>query len=417
MRLPADMTPPRPYWRHVECHGCALACKYRDFHVFGRDGFTSVKSSLYVENPDPTTWHHKRRGTVLGLMHAEKLAAWKHHTEACEKNRLTRKGRRLRLLSLAHHEPPTKKEKKPMTEKTPEVKQLMLDTMDQMAVPLAEILIDPKFNVRQTMDEGKVKGLAADIKARGRILQPVIVVRNPNKSDTQHPYKLIVGFRRAEAARLLNVAKVPVEMYEGNELACYATNIAENVQREDLKPFELAQRLCFLRDKFKSVGEAVSGDKIGKLVGISKSYANNLMGCEDRLITPIKDAFHGVNGAECPWGVDKLIKVASLNRDEQRAEWDTYLGVNQGGQGEGAGEDAGSAVAKKPSLTQLKQAIAALTVAVKDEKVDKETAKLAMSCLKFAAGLQKTIPSVYNPETYQAPEEPKAAPAAEAVKA
>lgn len=71
-------------WRDVTCPGCPVACRYRDFKPFaGGGGFAETRESLFVANDDPATWKHKRRSTILGIMHEVKLEAWNEWTNKC----------------------------------------------------------------------------------------------------------------------------------------------------------------------------------------------------------------------------------------------------------------------------------------------------------------------------------------------
>lgn len=60
-----------------------MRCRYRDFKVFGRDGFQQTLESLYVDSSDSSTWRYKRRGTVLGMMHQHKREMWEQAIAFC----------------------------------------------------------------------------------------------------------------------------------------------------------------------------------------------------------------------------------------------------------------------------------------------------------------------------------------------
>jgi hypothetical protein len=66
-----------------------LACRYREFKVFDRDGFAETVRSLYVADEDSSKWRYRRRGTILGMMHAHKKELWEQHTTYCPNNGLT----------------------------------------------------------------------------------------------------------------------------------------------------------------------------------------------------------------------------------------------------------------------------------------------------------------------------------------
>ena len=91
----------------VRCGGCPLSCAYRDFVVDGgsfslptRNRYRSAQrgerhvdssnarfadtvGALRVESSDQKEWRYKRRGTVLGKLHAEKLKIWNEATGTC----------------------------------------------------------------------------------------------------------------------------------------------------------------------------------------------------------------------------------------------------------------------------------------------------------------------------------------------
>ena len=80
---------PGNYWKNLRCHGCSLECKYREFKVYDRDGFQHMQEELKVATDDPEKWKHKRRGTVLGIMHETKRELWEQMTLSCPRNKHT----------------------------------------------------------------------------------------------------------------------------------------------------------------------------------------------------------------------------------------------------------------------------------------------------------------------------------------
>jgi hypothetical protein len=73
--------------RRLRCDGCYRRCQYSKFKVRpgerGGDLYTDVVESLTVEEDNTEKWRYKRRGTVLGMLHAEKREAWEAFTEGC----------------------------------------------------------------------------------------------------------------------------------------------------------------------------------------------------------------------------------------------------------------------------------------------------------------------------------------------
>jgi hypothetical protein len=70
-------------WRKERCEGCERRCRYRDFKVFDRNGYRETFQMLMDNHDDPKLWRYKRRGTVLGIMHATKRERWELETRAC----------------------------------------------------------------------------------------------------------------------------------------------------------------------------------------------------------------------------------------------------------------------------------------------------------------------------------------------
>jgi ParB family transcriptional regulator, chromosome partitioning protein len=96
---------------------------------------------------------------------------------------------------------------------------------------------------------------AADIKQRG-ILQPIIV-----RPLTNGVYKILFGARRYRAARLAQLADVPIIISEDARQHDGYAQVAENRQRKDLTPLEEA---AFIEKRLSS-GEklAVIAEKLG----------------------------------------------------------------------------------------------------------------------------------------------------------
>lgn len=410
MRRLTDMATPRPYWRHVQCDGCERACRYRDFHVFPGGGFGQVRADLFVASDDRAQWRNKRRGTVLGIMHAEKLTAWEHFTTNCQRNRLTAEEGMLRLSLVsensithpAHTEPPTGEKPMPETEKKTEKsppKARTIKTFAPVTLPLDHVLVDRTFNSRQVYDDKYIDGLATDMKARGQ-LSPVLVM--PNPGDSRHPYKLVYGFCRAEALKRINATHILCEIFDGDELAARAANIAEQYNRRALQPFEYADTLVDLQKRAKGL----SGSELAKLVGISKGYTNNLLRCATKLIKPLRACWRGEEGAKSP-GIETLIRWSAQEPDEQARLYHEFLHGKPKAEKDPKDPKDPEAT-PRPGLKQIEAAIAALNKKVADGKLKKEDAALAHSCLKWCAGGQLTIPGIYDPRDVPAPKPPKA---------
>lgn len=144
-------------------------------------------------------------------------------------------------------------------------------------VPI-EFLKPGKFQPRKTFDPDAIDALVESITQQG-ILQPLLVRRDPGKSNE---YEIIAGERRWRAAQKAGLSEVPVVIKDLSDNDALAIAIIENIQREDLTPIEEAAAYQRLIDEFSYTQEALA-----KTVGKSRSHVANML----RLLTlpgPIK---------------------------------------------------------------------------------------------------------------------------------
>ena len=76
-------------------------------------------------------------------------------------------------------------------------------------------------------------GLQRSIAALG-VLQPLLV----RMADDGHNYEIVLGHRRAAAARAVGLTEVPAEVRAMDDAAVAAAQLAENVQRADMHPVD-----------------------------------------------------------------------------------------------------------------------------------------------------------------------------------
>ena len=97
--------------------------------------------------------------------------------------------------------------------------------------------IDPNpVQPRSTFDPEALGELAASIRADG-VLQPLLVRPSGDR------YTLIVGERRLKACRLAGMTTVPAIVREIEADKLLEVTLAENIQRENLNPIEIATAL------------------------------------------------------------------------------------------------------------------------------------------------------------------------------
>jgi len=138
------------------------------------------------------------------------------------------------------------------------------------------------FNPNQPRTEintTTINELAESIKKVG-ILQPLVVRMKENK------FELIAGERRLRAAISIGLEKVPVMLYEVNDIGSTAIALIENIQREQLNFMDEA---ISYRKLIKYHG--VTQQQIAKLIGKSQSSVANkirLLKHSDEVIKKIR---------------------------------------------------------------------------------------------------------------------------------
>ena len=106
-------------------------------------------------------------------------------------------------------------------------------------------------------DFGDIDELAESIRAKG-VLEPILVRPLPRESGEEQRYRIISGERRFRAANVAELPEVPViEMHIGDDEALEIALI-ENLQRKDLDPFEEAEGLNSLRERFGYTHEQIA---------------------------------------------------------------------------------------------------------------------------------------------------------------
>lgn len=129
-------------------------------------------------------------------------------------------------------------------------------------IPTADILPNPQQPRREFPLEGLVE-LAQSISENG-ILQPLTV-----SLDTGRPV-LIAGERRLRAARIAGLAEVPCVEVEVSARQRQVLTLVENLQREDMNCFEVAEGIRQLMDSFE-----LTQSEAAQQLGYSQSAVAN----------------------------------------------------------------------------------------------------------------------------------------------
>lgn len=139
-----------------------------------------------------------------------------------------------------------------------------------------EKIVPNPFQPRREFDQSKLKELSESIRMYG-ILQPLTVTRKEverNDGTFYTEYELIAGERRLRAAKLADIAQVPVIIREGEQSEQEKLELAiiENLQREDLNAVDRALAFKQLAGAF-----GLSHAQVAAKVGRSREYVSNTM--------------------------------------------------------------------------------------------------------------------------------------------
>ncbi|KQV85460.1 ParB/RepB/Spo0J family partition protein [Rhizobacter sp. Root1221] len=145
----------------------------------------------------------------------------------------------------------------------------MTDTI--ITIGIADLHESP-FNPRKNFVDTTLLELAADIRAHGRILQPLLVrPRVPplfaGDADATVGHEIVFGHRRFRAARLAGLVEVPVMVRHMTDEEVKRAQISENLQREDVHPIEEAEGFQALIDEHN-----MTADLLAEQHGKSRSY-------------------------------------------------------------------------------------------------------------------------------------------------
>jgi ParB family transcriptional regulator, chromosome partitioning protein len=133
----------------------------------------------------------------------------------------------------------------------------------------------PKSQTRRYFDEEKLSQLENSIRFHG-ILEPLIV--RPIKGSK---FELVAGERRLRAAQRIGLTEVPVVIKELNDLEAAKINLIENLQREDLNPFEETEGIVLLLSSELKISIKEISPLLHRLQHQYKQDSNNVIGTKD----------------------------------------------------------------------------------------------------------------------------------------
>lgn len=126
--------------------------------------------------------------------------------------------------------------------------------------------IDP-YADQPRKERGDLTGLADSVRQKG-VLEPLLVRKNPDSGK----FQIISGERRYFAARMAGLAELPCIEKNADDGETLELALIENMQRKDLTPFEEADGVQALGDRF-----GLTHEEIAVKIGKSRSSVTELL--------------------------------------------------------------------------------------------------------------------------------------------
>jgi len=132
-------------------------------------------------------------------------------------------------------------------------------------IKIDELRSNP-YQPRKVFDQEALQELSESIKQHG-VFQPIIVKKSI------HGYEIIAGERRVKASKMAGLDTVPAIVREFDDTEMMEIALLENLQREDLNPFEEATAYVKIMQ-----AKDLTHEELAKVLGKSQSYVTNTIG-------------------------------------------------------------------------------------------------------------------------------------------
>ena len=132
---------------------------------------------------------------------------------------------------------------------------------------------------RKNFDQEALEELASSIKEYG-LIQPIVVTKKEGY------YSIVAGERRWRASKIAGLTEIPAIIREDDERINSEISLIENMQREDLNPFEKALGIKTLINNYD-----LSQEEIAKKLGKGRSTISNwlrILNLEPRVLEMAK---------------------------------------------------------------------------------------------------------------------------------
>ncbi|EHR32100.1 ParB-like partition protein [Helcococcus kunzii ATCC 51366] len=140
-----------------------------------------------------------------------------------------------------------------------------VNDLDQVEYIKLKDIVASSDNPRKNFDEESIKSLADSIKMYG-VLQPLVLIKNGEK------YDIVAGERRYRAAKLIKLDEVPAIVKNLTNKDKDMISMVENIQREDLNPYEEAQAYSNIMKQYD-----MTQNELSDVIGKSRTYIANMV--------------------------------------------------------------------------------------------------------------------------------------------
>lgn len=161
-------------------------------------------------------------------------------------------------------------------------------------------LIEPNPEQPRT-NMGNLEELTSSIREKG-VLEPILV-----RTTKPGRYQIVSGERRYRAAVAAGLVEIPAIEIDADDKETVEIALIENIQRKDLTPFEEAQGLQLLQQRF-----AYTHEKISKVIGKSRTTVT-----ESLLLNDIPDRIRALCREEGISSKSVLVQIARAANEEQ----------------------------------------------------------------------------------------------------
>ena len=159
---------------------------------------------------------------------------------------------------------------------------------------------------RRNFDEEALEELSSSIKEYG-VIQPIIVTKKDNY------YQIVAGERRWRASKKAGLSEIPAIVRNYDKQKNSEIALIENIQREDLNPFEKATAIRELLDTYN-----LTQQQLADRLGISRSGLANtvrILNLDKRVIDLVKQG--NITEGHCK----ALLAIDDLDKQYEAAKY------------------------------------------------------------------------------------------------